>query len=551
MAAPFVPHNGGFIPQGNAAAGGGATSTGGIGTVYAGTTNETGPVLSFQNANNVSFGLNGSTITASVVPDAGIGFAVPGSTLATGTLVASNSHGVSFGLNGSTLTASIAAGATATGNFGGLGVNGAGPITNGTAILSDSNNVSFGLNGSTITASASYSQSTAPAAVQVNGSTLTNGTLVITNANNVTFGLNGSTLTASASYSQSTGPAAIQVNGSTLTNGTAVFTNGNNVSFGFNGSTITASASYSQSTAPAAIVINTEEITAGSVVFTNDNNITWGKNGNTVTASASFPAHSGPTAVQVNGSTLTDGTLVITNSNNVTFGLNGSTLTASASYSQSTAPAAIQVNGSTLTNGTLVITNSNNVSFGLNGSTLTASATFAAGGASMSALAFGLGINTVFTSYSATMLNTRLYFMRTDVPGQIVVTQAAFKATNIGAANRTLSMGLYIMTMTGSTAGTIASMSGTGEIQAGQAGWVTMTMNAVTLSAGDYLFAISKSASTDAYPAAIENFRPSTGQFGAYALNASTVGATVQLSQLTTPNATTAIQPAMTLFGTF
>lgn len=94
-----------FLPTPAGAGGGGG---GGIKSISGGSTVATGPGVSFSNANNVSFGINGNTITASVVPDAGIGLAVPGSTIATGTVVFSASNGVSFGINGSTVTGVVA-----------------------------------------------------------------------------------------------------------------------------------------------------------------------------------------------------------------------------------------------------------------------------------------------------------------------------------------------------------------------------------------------------------------------------------------------------------
>lgn len=551
MAAPFIPSHGGFIPAGNAGGGGGgATSTGAFGTIYAGTSSDTGPVLSFANANNVSFGMSGSTITASVVPDAGIGLAVAGSTVATGTVLFSNGSGVSFGLNGSTLTASVAAGATATGNFGGIGVNGAGPITAGTAILSDGNNVTFGLNGSTITASASYSQSTAPAAVQVNGSTLTNGTLVITNGNNVSFGLNGSTLTASASYSQSTSPSAIAVVGSTLTNGTAVFsdsngmsfgmngstitgtfaaikslqvngstvtngavviTNGNNVSFGFNGSTITASASYSQSTAPGALAAGTQTATSGTIAFLNGSGVTFGMNGSTaITASvaAGATATGNLGAIAAGTQTATSGTVALVNSNGLTFGMNGSTAI-TGSYSQSTAPAAIQVNGSTLTNGTLVITNSNNVTFGLNGSTLTASASFAGGGDirvsawDNGALPYatttnGGGANPGYAQFQGATATTQfLYLQRVLINNSLSATRFDFIGAADPAVAITATCVVALYTMGGSTANSVSSFSATRSIQSRQWAALSLPIGTWNVTPGEYLLGIGMSCSNN------------------------------------------------------
>lgn len=58
-----------------------------------------------SNSNNISFGLNGSTITATVPSVSVISFSAGTSSQTFGSLVFSNSNGISFGLNGSTVTA--------------------------------------------------------------------------------------------------------------------------------------------------------------------------------------------------------------------------------------------------------------------------------------------------------------------------------------------------------------------------------------------------------------------------------------------------------------
>lgn len=362
---PFVVPNGGFIPTPNGGGGGGAPD--GILSIQAAGGIATGPLVSFANSNNISFGIAGNTVTASVVPDAGIGLAVPGTTIATGTVVLSNSNGISFGLNGSTVTGSVAAGATATGNFGGLGA-GTQTATSGTVVMANSNGITFGMSGSSqITASVSREPSIA-AGTQTGSS----GTIVFSNSNGVTFGMSNSSV-VTASYSQSTGPNAIAVNAAgSITAGTAVFSNSNNITFGLNGSTVTASASFPAQVA-FGISAGTQSVSTGTLVFSDSNGLSFGMSGSSrITMSVSREP---VIAINAAGS-ITAGTAVFSNSNNVTFGLNGSTVTASASYSQSTGPNAIAVNAAgSITAGTAVFSNSNNVSFGINGSTITATVT--------------------------------------------------------------------------------------------------------------------------------------------------------------------------------
>ena len=133
----------------------------------------------------------------------------------------SNSNGVSFGLNGSVVTASVAAGAASINLSAGTTSNNLSAFT-----LSNSNNVSFGLNGSTVTAQA---------AVNVSGGTTSNNLSAITfsDSNNVSFGLNGSTMTAQAAVNVSAGTTSNNLSAIT-------FANSNGLSFGLNGSVVTA-----------------------------------------------------------------------------------------------------------------------------------------------------------------------------------------------------------------------------------------------------------------------------------------------------------------------
>jgi hypothetical protein len=89
---------------------GGAGGAGSI-TVSAGAASANLGNLVFSNSNGVSFGLNGSTVTASAAAGAG-GVALSAGTqsVSTGTVAFSNSNGVTFGMSGSnTITASVAA----------------------------------------------------------------------------------------------------------------------------------------------------------------------------------------------------------------------------------------------------------------------------------------------------------------------------------------------------------------------------------------------------------------------------------------------------------
>lgn len=181
-----------------------------------------------------------SAESAKVAASASVNFSAGTTSQNLSAVAFSNSNGVTFGLNNGTITASVSPLA-----LGSINLSAGTTSNNLTAVtFSNSNNVSFGLNASTLTASASFSQSTAPAAISAGTTLASSGTVAFSNSNNVTFGLNGNTVTASASFVQTQG--SIKVSGGTTSSSISAltFSNANNVSFGFDGSNITASASF-------------------------------------------------------------------------------------------------------------------------------------------------------------------------------------------------------------------------------------------------------------------------------------------------------------------
>jgi len=155
--------------------------------ISAGTTSNNLSAVTFSNSNNVSFGLNGSTITASATvasTQGSINFSAGTTSGNLQSVIFSNSNGVSFGLNGSTITASVIAGdvgAIAAGTQTG---------TSGTFLFSNSNNITFGMSGSSrITASYNFNVSAGTTSNNLNAVTFAN-------SNGISFGLNGSVVTA-------------------------------------------------------------------------------------------------------------------------------------------------------------------------------------------------------------------------------------------------------------------------------------------------------------------------------------------------------------------
>ena len=208
--------------------------------ISAGTTNTLFSNFSFADGSGVSFGLNGSTITASVqtnylttamASNRGSDFVAAtagfNGTNASGTM-ASNSWSVSVAAQtnqsiglymSSNTTSSVSSGTVDARSmtFRGVGVASVG-YSGGEVIIS----VPAGGGGIT------------NIVLAANGTTNSLSSIILSNSNNMTFGLNASTVTASCPISFSAGGA-----NANLTN--VVFSNSNSVSFGLNGSTITAS----------------------------------------------------------------------------------------------------------------------------------------------------------------------------------------------------------------------------------------------------------------------------------------------------------------------
>jgi hypothetical protein len=281
--------------------------------VSAGTTSNNLSAITFSNSNNVSFGLNGSVVTASAAAGSGIAAIAAGTQTATsGTVVYSNSNNISFGMSNSSIV-------TASYNFNlsaGTTSNNLNAVT-----FSNSNNVSFGLNGSTVTASATVAST--QASINLSAGTTSNlaSAFTFSNSNGVSFGLNASTLTASHAINVSAGTTSNNLSAVT-------FSNSNNVSFGLNGSTVTASATVASTQASINLSAGTTSNLASAFTFSNSNNVSFGLNGSTVTASATVAS----TQASINLSAGTTSNLAsaftFSNSNGISFGLNASTVTA-------------------------------------------------------------------------------------------------------------------------------------------------------------------------------------------------------------------------------
>lgn len=299
----------------------------------------------FSNSNGVTFGQNGSTVTASV--------AAAGGNFSAGVSTAGNTAG-STGVTGSRLvfvgtqnitlsqstdanggTISISGGAGAAGNTGFISAGGA-TASLGTVVFSNSNGVSFGVNGQTVTGSIATSLTN----IRVSGGTTSNllSAITFSNSNGVSFGLNGSTMTASVATSLTN----VNVSAGTTSNNLSAitFSNSNGVSFGLNGSTITGSvaAQTTQSAIEGLGVSNTGNTAGNTGISTGIDWVIAGSGG--ITASQSTAAGTNtiwlsvPTGASATGNfgavaagtqTATSGTVVFSDSNGISFGMSGST----------------------------------------------------------------------------------------------------------------------------------------------------------------------------------------------------------------------------------
>ena len=500
-----------FVGQGNVSVGlsaglvliSGGTAAAAPVNFSAGTTSGNLGTIVFSNSNNVSFGLNGSTITASIAGGGGGGVGVGVSTMGntagtTGTvttgnvvLVGSGPISLSQSSSGSNATISIngpavsslVAGANITISTAGstisiIGATVAGQPVNfsagttssglGSVVFSDSNGISFGLNGSTVTASHNgltsqtvQTQSNVQGLI-VSDTTYRTGDVSFSNANGISFGSSaGQAITASYTVPSTAGLISrINVSGGTTSNNLSAltFADGNGVSFGLNGSTLTAShngltsqsnqafsadggssafqtlnfrnangisfsnsngsvqASYTVPTVPAQLSVGNSNlgntagdtgVVTGRLVFVGSNNITLSgsTNGGSMTISISGGAGAAGNTGSISAGTTrgTLGELVMSNSNGISFGIDGQTLTASHNGLTSQSNQAVSAANGSYAFQTLSFSNANGVSFGTSaGSAITASYTVPAPQTGISALQVS---NTTYSSGTVTFQN--------------------------------------------------------------------------------------------------------------------------------------------------
>ena len=326
-----------------------AGTGGGGAAISAGTNSQNTGTVSFVDSNGVSFGLdtNGS-LTATVVTN----YQTPGAYLTTAMLsnaatisnikvsagasssnvsaiTFSNGSGVTFGYDGTNITASVKTDYQTSGAYlttamlsnaatiSNIKISG-GTLSNNLSALTfgDSNGVSWGLNtNSVITATVQTNYLTT--AMLSNAATISNikvsagasssnvSAITFSNGSGVTWGYDGTNITASVATSYLT--TAMLSNAATISNikvsagasssnvSAITFSNGSGVTWGYDGTNITASVATSYLTTAMlsnAATISNIKVSAGAsssnvsaITFSNGSGVTWGYDGTNITAS--------------------------------------------------------------------------------------------------------------------------------------------------------------------------------------------------------------------------------------------------------------------------
>ncbi len=370
--------------------------------VSAGTTSNSLPAVTFSNSNNVSFGLNGSTITASASYSQSTGpggIAAGGATATSGTVIFSNSNGLAFGLNGQTITGSYSV-PTQTNQT--VGLYGLGNTTQNSSTTLDARSLSFnGLGAATVGYSNGSIQFSVPVqtaqtqsniqAVYDGANSISTGTLRFTNANGVSFTINGQTISGSvaAQTNQSIGLYALgnttQNSSTTLDARTLSFNGLGAATVGYSNGSIQISVPVQTAQTQSniqAIYDGAASISTGTIRFSNLNNVSFGINGQTITASVSAQSvqtiglYALGNTTQNSSTTLDARTLSFNGLGAVTVGYSNNSIQISVPVQTAQTQSNIQGiydGANSITTGTIRFTNANGVSFTINGQTISGS----------------------------------------------------------------------------------------------------------------------------------------------------------------------------------
>ena len=257
----------------------------------AGESTVSGTNIIWQGGPNITLSGSAGTVLISGGAGGGGGVAVSAgaASVSNGTVVFSNSHNVSFGLNGSTVTASASySQSTAPGAI----AAGTQTATSGTMVFSNSNGITFGMSGSTrITASHNAITSQSNQAFSAVGGSSAFQTLSFLNANGLSFSNNGGGVQASYTVPTQTVQtqsliAALYDGANSISTGTVRLSNLNGISFGINGQTLTGSHNGLTSQSNQNVTAGNGGFAFQTLSFSNANGISFGTSaGSAITAS--------------------------------------------------------------------------------------------------------------------------------------------------------------------------------------------------------------------------------------------------------------------------
>jgi hypothetical protein len=384
----------------------------GIGTTFAGT-NISGSLT--MNSNGLNMALSGPNET-------GVGISAQGSSQAAGTIIFSNANGVSFGMNGSTLTGSVAAAGGAQTGISGIQVSNT-TYSSGTITFQNANGITFGSSGAN-GISASYNSTQFAG----NGTTF-NGVNVSGSMTLNSAGLNLS-LSGGAGGGATTGAGYLagnttgQSSSSTYPISSLNLSGAGIISLGWSSNILIVSGPGTTGLTQLSAGISTGGNTAGTtglasaqLVLAGGNNITLSgsTNGGSMTVSISAGASGGLGAVQVSNTTYTSGTVSFQNANGISFGSSGAN-GISASYTVPTVPAlsmGVSTGGNTSGNtgiysGQVVFAGGNNITLSVS-SGAGGAQTISISGANAAGAQTGISglvvSNTTYTSGTVTFQN--------------------------------------------------------------------------------------------------------------------------------------------------
>ena len=335
-----------------------STGGGGGAAISAGGASQNTGTIIFSNSNGVSFGLNAGTLTATVATNyqsqgaylttamlsnaatiSNINFSAGTTSQNLSKLTFADSNGISFGLNGSVVTATVAtnyqsAGAyltTARASNDAIGLNTA-LTANGVSVTANSSGLSLNFPAFLTTAMASNAATISNINFSAGTTSQNLSKLTFADSNGVSFGLNGSVVTATVQTNYLTtaraSTDAIGLNTALTANGVSVTANSSGLSLNFPAFLTTAMLSNAATISNVKISAGTTSNNMSALTFDNAGGISFGLNGSVITAAAPAGA---PSPVNFSAGTTSNnlGSVVFSNSNNVSFGLNGSTMTVS------------------------------------------------------------------------------------------------------------------------------------------------------------------------------------------------------------------------------